>query len=134
MASARPVLMESLLSGVFHPGCAFCRRDAIGRAAFSAHRFDAGIALLNDDGLARHGFADQALGLFAHRLLRHPLLPVVENATDPALYTRSASCDQPCCEKTSVRSRIAPPSGQFRFDLSRFLLRDSKSRYIRNSG
>jgi len=43
------------------------------RAAFPANRLDAGIALLHDNGLARHCLADQALGLFPHRLLRHSL-------------------------------------------------------------
>jgi hypothetical protein len=77
----RLLLVSALLAGEFHAGRAFCRRDAIWRAAFSTGRLDAGIALLNDDSLARHGFADQALGLFPHRLLRHPLLPVMKTAT-----------------------------------------------------
>ena len=34
---------------------------------------------LTTSGLAFHGFADQALGLFAHRLLRHSLAPVMKS-------------------------------------------------------
>src|SRR5579863_8026508 len=71
--SKRLLLVAALLAGEFHPRRAAFSRDAIWRAAFAANRLDAGIALLHDDGLARHGFADQALGLFAHRLLRHSL-------------------------------------------------------------
>src|SRR6202048_3649742 len=74
----RLLLMAALLAGEFHADSAFCRGDAIGRAAFSAGRLNAGIALLNSERLARHGFADEALGLFPHRLLRHPPLPVRE--------------------------------------------------------
>jgi hypothetical protein len=64
-ASKRLLLVAALLAGEFRTRGAFLRRDAIWRAAFAASRLDAGIALLNDNGLARHGFADQPLGLFA---------------------------------------------------------------------
>jgi len=70
--------VAALLAGEFHAGRAFFRQDAIWRAAFSARGLDAGIALLDDEGLAFHGFADQALGLFPHRLLRHSLLPIIK--------------------------------------------------------
>src|SRR5450631_2408519 len=70
--SKRLLLVAAFLAGEFHPGRAPGRRDAIWRAAFSAGGLDAGIALLHHNGLAFHGFADQAFGLFAHRLLRHP--------------------------------------------------------------
>jgi len=60
------LLVSALLAGEFDAGRALCGRDAIWRAAFSASSFDPGIALLHDDGLARHGFADQARGLLAH--------------------------------------------------------------------
>src|ERR1700737_1087708 len=83
--SKRLLLMAALLAGEFHADSAFCRGDAIGRAAFSAGRLNAGIALLNSERLARHGFADQALGLFPHRLLRHPPLPVTSNVSEAAL-------------------------------------------------
>src|SRR5438445_7186595 len=77
--------VPACLAGEFHPGRAFFSRDAIWRAAFSASRLDPGVALLHDNGLARHGFADQALGLLAHRLLRHPPAPVMRTATGAAL-------------------------------------------------
>ena len=73
----RLLLVSALLAGEFDTGRALCGRDAIWRAAFSAGSLDPGIALLNDNGLARHGFADQALGLLAHRLLRHSPAPVM---------------------------------------------------------
>ena len=71
------LLVSALLAGEFDAGRAPCGRDAIWRAAFFANRLNAGIALLHDDGLARHGFADQALSLLAHRLLRHSHAPVM---------------------------------------------------------
>src|SRR6267143_1021821 len=83
--SKRLLLVAAFLAGKFHAGRALGRRDAIWRTAFSAGRLDAGVALLHHNGLAFHGFADQAFGLFAHRLLRHPLLPVIKNATGAAL-------------------------------------------------
>src|SRR5665213_2179520 len=88
--SQRLLLVPALLAGEFHPRGAFFRRDAVGRAAFAAQRLDAGIALLHDDGLAFHGFADQALGLLAHRLLRHPLSPVIKSCL---LYTSPSPRD-----------------------------------------
>src|SRR3981081_4208271 len=100
--------MPAFLAGEFYAGRTLGRRDPIRRAAFSASRLDAGIALLNDNGLALHGLTDQTLGLFAHRLLRHPLLPAMENALNAALYTPSASCDQPCCEKTGSEAASLP--------------------------
>ena len=79
------LLVPACLAGEFHAGRAFFSGDAIWRAAFSASRLDPGIALLNDNGLARHGLADQTLGLLAHRLLRHPPAPVMRTATGAAL-------------------------------------------------
>src|ERR1700694_13073 len=73
LVSQRLLLVAAFLAGEFDAGGAFFGRDAVRRAAFSASRLDTGVALLHHDGLACHGFADQALGLFAHRLLRHPL-------------------------------------------------------------
>src|SRR5258708_2379445 len=122
----RHLLVAAFLAGELHAGRTLCRRDPIGRTAFSAGRLDAGVALLNDNGLALHGFTDQALGLFAHRLLRHPPAPVMENATDAALYTRSASCDQPCCEKTT--SEAASLFGSIRIQFQQLLLRDFQIR------
>jgi hypothetical protein len=83
----RLLLVSALLTGELHAGRAFGRQEAIWRAAFSARRLDAGIALLNNNGLALHCFADQALGLFAHRLLRHPPIPVRRTATERAYNT-----------------------------------------------
>ena len=68
----RLLLVPAFLAGEFYPRNAFFRRNAIWRATFAADRFDAGIALLDDEGLFRHGFADQPFRLFTHRLLRHP--------------------------------------------------------------
>src|SRR5258706_5534252 len=84
--SKRLLLVSAFLAGEFHAAHALFRRDAIWRAALSAGRLDAGVALLHHNGLAFHGFADQALGLFAHRLLRHPLIPVMKTAQGAALY------------------------------------------------
>jgi hypothetical protein len=71
--SKRFLLVAAFLAGEFHPRRALGRRDAVWRAAFSAGGLDAGVALLHHNDFAFHGFADQAFGLFAHRLLRHPL-------------------------------------------------------------
>ena len=90
-SSKRLLLVPAFLAGVFHAGRAFFSRDAIWRAAFSASRLDAGIALLNDKRLARHGFTDQALGLFPHRLLRHPLLTCHGNRHRSSLITPASS-------------------------------------------
>src|SRR5204862_272297 len=68
-ASQRRLLVPAFLADEFHPGHALGRRDAIRRAALSADRVDAGIALLDDNGLLRHRLADQALRLLAHRSL-----------------------------------------------------------------
>jgi hypothetical protein len=84
-SSKRLLLVAALLADEFHPGCAFFRRDPIRRAAFTAHRLDAGIALLHHQRFTFHGFADQALGLLAHRLLRHQLLPVHKITTEATL-------------------------------------------------
>src|SRR5579872_6910 len=65
----RLLLVPALLAGEFRPRDAALGRDAVRRPAFSANRLDAGVALFDDQRLARHGLADQALGLFAHRLL-----------------------------------------------------------------
>src|ERR1700722_8583018 len=69
--SQRLLLVAALLAGEFHPGCALFRRDTVRGTAFAAKRLDAGIALFHDQRLARHGFADQALGLLPHPFLRH---------------------------------------------------------------
>lgn len=69
----RLLLVAALLAGEFHPRGAFFRREAVWRAALAADSVDTGIALLHDQRFAFHGFADQALGLLAHRLLRHSL-------------------------------------------------------------
>ena len=74
----RLLLVSALLAGEFHPRRAFFRQEAIGRTALAADRLDAGIALLDDNCFARHGFADQALRLFPHRLLRHSFAPVIK--------------------------------------------------------
>jgi hypothetical protein len=83
--SERLLLVSALLAGEFDAGRAFLSRNAIWRAAFSASSLDPGIALLNHNCLSRHGFTDQALGLFAHRLLRHLSAPVIKKATEAAL-------------------------------------------------
>jgi hypothetical protein len=82
IALKRLLLVAALLAGELDAGRAFFGRDAIWRAAFSARRLDTGIALLDDKGLALHRLSDQALGLFTHRLLRHPLLPVTKKSPE----------------------------------------------------
>jgi uncharacterized protein (DUF779 family) len=82
--SERLLLVAALLAGEFHPGRALRRRDAIRRAAFAAGCLDAGVALLDDNGLALHRLADQALGFLTHRLLRHPLPPVTKKLAEIA--------------------------------------------------
>ena len=47
----RFLLVVALLAGEFDAGGALLRQDAIGRAAFAAHRLDPGLALLDDDVL-----------------------------------------------------------------------------------
>ena len=58
------LLVPALLAGECHPGHALFGRDPVGRAAFAAHSLDPCIALLNDNGLALHCFADQAFSLW----------------------------------------------------------------------
>ena len=70
--------MAAFLAGELDADLTPRRLDAIGRAAFAASCLDPGIALLDDDRLLFHGFADQALGLLAHRLLRHPPAPALK--------------------------------------------------------
>jgi hypothetical protein len=81
----RLLLVAAFLAGEFYPRDAFFGRNAIWRAAFAADRFDAGIALLDDKGLLRHGFADQPFRLFTHRLLRHPSAPVLKSTAEAVL-------------------------------------------------
>ena len=77
--SQRLLLVPALLAGELDAGRAFFRLDAVRRAAFAAGGFNTGIALFDDDGLLFHRLADQALGLLAHRLLRHRLRTCREN-------------------------------------------------------
>ena len=86
----RLLLVPALLAGELDPRRALFRRDAVRRAAFAAGGLDAGIALLHDQRLAFHGFADQALGLLAHRLLVHPLPPVVRMPRRALYHPRPA--------------------------------------------
>ena len=81
--------MSAFLADEFYAGCAFFGLDAVGRAAFATGRFDPRIALLDDDGLLFHRLADQSLGLFPHRLLRHRTAPVVRNRQKQPYSTRS---------------------------------------------
>ena len=76
--SERLLLLPAFLAGEFDAGRALFRQDAVGRATFAANGLNSGIALLHDERLARHGFADQALGLFPHRLLRHLSVPAMK--------------------------------------------------------
>ena len=71
----RYLLVAALLADVFHAGSALFRLDAVWRAAFAADRLDPGVALFDDERLLFHRLADQALGLLAHRLLRHRPAP-----------------------------------------------------------
>src|SRR4051794_18035522 len=81
--SERLLLVPALLAGEFHAGRALFSRNAIWRTAFSASSLDPRVALLHDNGFARHGLADQALGLLPHRLLGHP--PASVMGTEAAL-------------------------------------------------
>jgi hypothetical protein len=74
----RLLLVPAFLAGKFDARRAFFRREAVGRAAFAANSLDSGIALLHDERLARHGFADQAFSLFPLRLLRHLSAPAMK--------------------------------------------------------
>src|ERR1700691_2099144 len=65
------LFVAAFLAGKLHPDLSRRRRDAIGRAAFPAFRLDAGLALLDCNGLALHALLDKTLGLFAHCLLGH---------------------------------------------------------------
>ena len=55
--------------------CGAPNRISAERGAFAAHRLDPGVALLDDEVAFFHGLADQPLGLFPHRLLRHRYRP-----------------------------------------------------------
>src|SRR4029078_12278346 len=66
----RLLLVSAILASELDPGLAFFRLDPIRRAALAADGLDAGRALLDDDGLLFHRFADQALGLLTQRLFR----------------------------------------------------------------
>src|SRR5579864_6197765 len=67
----RPLLVAAFLAGISDAGLAGRRGDAIGRAALAADRFDAGVALLDGDGLALQRLFHQPFGFVAQRLLRH---------------------------------------------------------------
>src|SRR5689334_158082 len=73
----RLLLVATVLAGKLDPACAAFGRKAVRRTAFAADRLDPRIALLDDEVAFFHGFADQALGLFPHRLLRHGSTPVL---------------------------------------------------------
>src|SRR3954453_1907874 len=67
----RFLLVAALLAGELDAGGTLFRLDAVWRTAFAASCLDPRVALFDDEGLLFHGLADQALGLLAHRLLRH---------------------------------------------------------------
>ena len=71
----RLLLVSAILASELDPGLAFFRLDPIRRAALAADGLDAGRALLDDDGLLFHRFADQALGLFTQGLFRQSSSP-----------------------------------------------------------
>src|SRR4051812_42776716 len=71
----RLLLMPALLAGELDAALALFRLDPVRRAALSADRFDAGRALLHDEGLLLHRFADQALGLLTQGLFRQSSSP-----------------------------------------------------------
>ena len=64
----RFLLVPALLAGEFDAALAFWRLHPVRGAALAADRLDPGIALLDDDGLLFHRFADQALGLLSQGL------------------------------------------------------------------
>src|SRR3954452_1642945 len=72
--------MAALLAGELDAALALFRLDPVRRAALAADGLDAGRALLHDDGLLFHRFADQALGLFTQGLFRQSSSPPLESA------------------------------------------------------
>src|SRR5580692_3759699 len=70
-ALQRLLLIAAFLAGVGDTGLARGGGDAVGGAALAADGFDAGVALLDGDGLALQRLFDQPFGLVAHRLFRH---------------------------------------------------------------
>lgn len=87
-ASQRRLCVSAFLAGVFDAGDAFRGLGLVGRAAFAAGGEDAGVALFHHDGVARQGFAHQAVGLVAHRLLVHAGAPRFNNPA--GFYSRNA--------------------------------------------
>jgi hypothetical protein len=85
----RFLLLPALLAGKLDANLALLRLNAVRRTAFAADRLDAGIALLDDEVFLFHRLADQPLGLFAHRLLRHP--PLSANEHLGAVYSTPAT-------------------------------------------
>src|SRR5437588_570172 len=73
--SQRLLLLPAILAGEFDPDLAFFSLHTVGRAAFAAGGLDPRVAVLDDEGFLFHGFADQALGLLTHSLLRHLSAP-----------------------------------------------------------
>src|SRR5258708_15875923 len=71
----RLLLVPAILAGELDAALAFFRLDPVRRAALAADRLDAGRALLHDDGLLFHRFADQALGLLTQGLFRQSSSP-----------------------------------------------------------
>jgi hypothetical protein len=67
----RHLLVATLLADILDAGGALFGLDAVGGAAFAADCLDPGLALLDDERFLFHRFADQPLGLLAHRLFRH---------------------------------------------------------------
>ncbi len=70
-ALQRPLLIAAFLAGIGNAGLAGGGGDAIGRAALAADGFDAGVAMLDGDGLALQRLSHQPLGFVALRLFRH---------------------------------------------------------------
>src|SRR5258708_4720691 len=89
-ALQRRLLVSAFLADELDAGLALGGRDLVGRAAFAAGGIDAGVALLDDDGLAFHRLADQPLGLFTHcSLVDHDALPKVTRVPkDPCTLHR----------------------------------------------
>ena len=71
----RLLLVSAILAGELDAALAFFRLNPVWRAALAADSLDAGRALLHDDGLLFHRFADQALGLLTQGLFRQSSSP-----------------------------------------------------------
>ena len=125
----RFLLVPALLAGELDAGRTLLRLEAVGSAAFAAGGLDPGVALFDDEGLLFHGLADQALGLLAHRLLRHqphlswnalaallglPLSHsgIGRHAASGVITARRSTCSRAARQLVDARAAIDAGSGE----------------------